>query len=328
MGSFEVCLTICSVTRRIPQAVLNVPAEASNANLPRRPTEGCLLSSELLGICCNRWTKAHIRQVQDLEKQLLAARQQVSKLQSMVKPDTVAVEEEDDATPPQQARPNKRRRVANNYELASIQRNMRVYGRGIFRPPTAINPRSNPRSPRVSSPELPPKDLGAKLVEDYKACLHQKFPFVDWKLLSQQFDRAYRDEPVQAVHGESAAVLFGVFACGALRNHLDEGRRFFAALKLLVDFWATTPTMELIRAMLLSCLFLIETNNMSAAFSMVGHAVRAAQDIGLHHQTSATTSEEEELKRNLWLTLFCIERYDFCLPHVSPPAHFIQHCSV
>ena len=247
------------------------------------------------------------RQVQDLEKQLLAAKQQVSKLQSLVKSDGVAVEDEDDIMP-SQTRPKKRRKIGSSYDASLVQRNIRIYGRGIFRPPTNIRPRSNPRSPPVSSAELPPKDLGEKLVEDYRSYLHQKFPFVDWRLLSEEFDRAYRDDPPHVAHGESSAVLFGVFACGSLRNHLEEGDRFFAALKLLVDFWAATPTVELIRAMLLSHLFLMETNNLSAAFNMIGHAVRAAQDLGLHHRGSVVSTEAEQLERNLWLTLYSLER--------------------
>ena len=242
----------------------------------------------------------------------------------MVKPDSLAVEDDDDtAAPP--ARPRKRRRVGNSYEVASIQRNMRIYGRGIFRPPTGFSPRSQPRSLQTSPPELPPKSFGEKLVEDYRACQHQKFPFVDWKLLSNQFDQAYRDEPAHAAQGESAAVLFGVFACGALRDHLEEGQKFFATLKLLVDFWAATPTMELIRAMLLSCMFLIETNSTSAAFSMMGHAVRAAQDIGLHHRGNAGTTEEEKMKKNLWLTLFCLERYENILDLIPGLTDTLQH---
>lgn len=245
--------------------------------------------------------------MQDLEKQLLAARQQVSKLQSMVKPDSVAVEE-DEETMVAQTRPRKRRKTGNSFDSSAVQWNMQNYGRGIFRAPASIRPRSSPRSPAMSSPELPPKSLGEELVADYKAWLHQKFPFVDLNVLSQQFEDAYRDGSPGAQKNEPTAVLFGVFACGALRNRPDESQKFFNSLKLLVDFWAATPTLELIRAMLLSCLFLIETNSTSAAFSMMGHAVRGAQDLGLHRRSGSQRTAEEELKRNLWLTLYCIER--------------------
>ena len=218
-------------------------------------------------------------------------------------------DEDEEGTIPPLERPRKRRRVESGYDISAVRRNMLIHGRGIFRAPTSSRSRSNPRSPPVSLPILPPRALGERLVEDYRSWLHQKFPFVDLDLVSQQFDEVYGTEGLQVPYNESAAVLFGVFACGALWNHVEEGHKYFSALKLLIDFWEAAPTLQLIRAMLLSCLFLIETNSTSTAFNMMGHAVRAAQDLGLHHQGDSSPVEGGSLKRNLWLVLFCLERY-------------------
>ena len=259
------------------------------------------------------------RQVQDLEKQLLATRQQLTQLQSMVKPEgSVALDDDDDLS---QEGPSKRRKLTTIHDFTAIHRNVEYYGRGIISPPrhvegTMVGGSGSPIETAHTNrwpAELPPLHQGQQLLNDYYATVHQSYPFVHWQRLQSDFDRAYR-EGLHSLPVDSRGVLLGVFACGALRDSPEHGRPYAEAAWASISFWAADSTMDLIRASMLSTLYLVEMNRMSAAFIMLGAAVRAAQDLGLHWPLPTRSAAEEDSRYDLWWSLYCVERYVEKLP--------------
>ena len=226
----------------------------------------------------------------------------------MVRTDGFAVDDEDDSLS-ERSGPNKRRKVTATHDFSVIQRNVENYGRGIVRAPTSVEPRGNGPSSPAPTPELPPQHVGEYLFRDYGAMLQPAFPFLHWPTTMQKFDQAYREGSLSRIPSDTAAVIFGIFACGSLREHPEDGKKYFDTARVLMNFWTTAPTMDLIRAAMLCGIFSVETNNRSAGFTLMGYAVRAAQEIGLHHRIATRSVAEEEKRYQLWWSLYCTERY-------------------
>ena len=265
------------------------------------------------------------RQVQDLEKQLHAARQQVTQLKSLVKPDNYSAVSDDEPT---HQSPHKRRKLTAAYDFNTIHRNMENYGRGLISAPRHVEGSGTlggggsgggGGSPaeaghgKLELVDLPPVQRGEQLLADYHATVHQVYPFINWASLQANFDRAYR-EGIDRLPTDARAVLLGVLACGALRENHEHGRPYQEAARASISFWMAAPTMDLIRASMLSFVFLVETNRTSTAFIMIGAAMRAAQELGLHHKTVIRSAAEEESRYNLWWSLYCLERCVAGLP--------------
>ena len=247
------------------------------------------------------------RQVQDLEKQLHAARQEVSQLRSKVRTDGFVVDDDDESLS-ERSGPSKRRKLTGTHDFSIIQQNVENYGRGLVKAPTSVEPRGNGPSPQAPVPELPPQHTGEHLFRDYNAMLQPAFPFLHWPTTTQKFDQVYREGSLSRIPSDTAAVIFGIFACGSLREHPEDGRKYFETARVLMDFWTAAPTMDLIRAAMLCGIFSVETNNRSAGFTLMGYAVRAAQEIGLHHRIATRSVAEEEKRYQLWWSLYCTER--------------------
>ena len=199
---------------------------------------------------------------------------------------------------------------------------MEHYGHGIVRAPrhvegatvddhikTAVDSRagSEPRAPPVELPAFP---RGEQLLNHYYATVHQAYPLVPWPRLQAAFDRAYH-EGLDRLPSDARALLLGVFACGALRDGEEAARPFLNhASAAIAPFAAGTHlTLDAVRATALAAIAHAEMNRPAAAFVMLGTAVRAAQDMGLHQRSAVRTVAEEDARYNLWWSLYSLERW-------------------
>jgi hypothetical protein len=288
---------------RTPRAAPSALVAMSSASSPRRRIEGCpLLSMCHTGHVAEPLTST--RQVQDLEKQLLVAKQQVSHYQSLVKGDSAAVDEDDSS--PGGSSPAKRRKLERqNY--GSIQTRMIQRGSGLLRAPTAEEDSSRLLS-SSEVPAIPSRDVADHLLHKYETSVQSTLPFLNWPKLMQLVDRIYQDAYMRDVSVDSLALFFGCLACGALLDGVEEARPHFESMRKLLDLWAEHPSVNLVRAAVLGAFFLVESNQRRRAFALIGYAVRIAQDVGLHRQTGMLSLQEEDFRYRLWSVLVWIER--------------------
>jgi hypothetical protein len=239
------------------------------------------------------------RQVQDLERQLQEARHKVNQLQSMVNGPVI----EDDPEPTSHPRPPKRQKLGDTQDPI-IKKNMYTFGHEIFQTPYHSEPATFSRE--VVNPELPHQEVARALLADYKASTHYTFPFVDIEAISNNLDVYYRDWSPSKASNRSFAVLLGVLACGSLCRRPEDGERIFKVLISNFDFFTAESTIELVQALTLASFYLVETNKKLTGHRLIGCAVRAAQELGLHRWTSQSHQMDE--RSIAWWTLFCRER--------------------
>jgi len=248
-----------------------------------------------------------IKQVQDLEKQLLAAKEQVSQLQHMVKvepgecskSESPESEDHDDG-------PNKRRRLTQGQDFHTVARNMELYGKNIIRLPTlSREPASWVSGPL---PELPPKQTSDQLLADFKTMIYTAFPMFSWTTLMQRHEDIYKNGVSPRYTRNWYALYFAVLTFGSLRTNAEDGHRLFQQASALIDMWSQDCSMDTIRATLLLSMYQVESNNVTSGFKNLGHAVRAAIDMGLHRSNDSRTQQEEQARLSLWWCVFSTER--------------------
>ncbi|MCJ1244922.1 hypothetical protein MMC30_002123 [Trapelia coarctata] len=252
-----------------------------------------------------------IKQVQDLEKQLTLTRQQLSQLQSMVKPDD-SMDMQRDSAPLSSLYdmgrgPTKRRKLTTSHNFSTVRRNMETYGRGVMKQPQFRRPSQEPKS-TVPMPELPPWEQVNQLLREYGTFFQNALPILEWSSFRQQCEGAYQEGSLENAARAWVAVFFAVLACASLRGDQEQGKRYIETVKTVANFWADDLTIDHARSAYLMCAFFIETNSTSAGWTSLGYAIRIAQDLGLHKEITSRSLIEEELRRRLWWSLYVTDR--------------------
>jgi hypothetical protein len=261
-----------------------------------------------------------IKQVQDLEKQLQTTKQQLQQLRSgMLRPDGMMDIEESSTTPiiklPEiEYKPSRRPRPFITQDLTEVRSNLRQHGRGILKAP---HPHQQQGSKSVvaaeGAPQLPPKEVADHLLAQYYQCIHSVLPVLHWPEFIEVYEKLYQMGSLTGVSSEWAAVLFGVFACGAVHtaepNREEEGKKFVRISCGIIDVWQDEFNLDRVRAALLASIFLYEVNSKSASWVWIGSAVRVAQEIGLHIESGPWPELEGEMRKRLWWGLYTYDRF-------------------
>jgi hypothetical protein len=102
-----------------------------------------------------------------------------------------------------------------------------------------------------------------------------------------------------------------------LRNeHLDRAEVFYLNAKSLndpmtgledADFWS-------VQALLLMTVYMLAKSKRNTAFALLGMSIRSAYALGLHREETLTifNSDEQEARRNVWKSLFVMDRFLSC----------------
>ncbi|KAJ5088609.1 hypothetical protein N7456_012225 [Penicillium angulare] len=259
-----------------------------------------------------------IKQVQDLEKQLSTARQQLYQIRSgRLRPDNVMDVDEYAAQPLVQLpeieyKPARRPKISLTEDLSDARRNIRQHGRGILKVPTPYQQTGAKSVVTGEVPSLPSKEIGDHLVAQYFNCIHSILPVLHWPTFIGEYERVYRAGSISGVSSEWAAVLFGVFACGAIHtveaNREEQGKEFVRISCGIIDVWQDSFNLDRARAALLASIFLYEVNSKSASWVWIGSAVRVAQEIGLHIESGPWPALEGEMRKRLWWGLYAWDR--------------------
>ncbi|KAL9597241.1 MAG: hypothetical protein Q9219_005284 [cf. Caloplaca sp. 3 TL-2023] len=268
--------------------------------------------------CRERKVKVGLSEVQDLEKQLAQAKQQLNQLRS----------QSGDRSPGEaqshprsgllvqeyEPRPRKRQKISAPRDFSAVRMDLRNYGRGIFKPPQSylqqhphvIHPTTVAKE--ADLPELPPKQVADELLYLYRISFHATFPMVDWSSFSQEYESVYRQRSLREVPQAWGALLFAVFACGTLPQSLRGGQDYSDKSRKLLDLSTDEYTVDHVRTAILTSVFLGESNRKSASWTWLGIAVRIGQDIGLHVRTIKGPFIDQIAHRPVWWTVYVCDR--------------------
>ncbi|KAL9041359.1 MAG: hypothetical protein Q9180_001332 [Flavoplaca navasiana] len=259
-----------------------------------------------------------IKQVQDLEKQLAQAKQQLSQFRPQSGDGSP-----DEAQPYDRSRlliqeyepppPRKRQKTTTQPDFSAVRSDLRNYAHGIFKPPKSYLEQPNVKyrpatSEKLDLPPLPLKHVADELMYLYRISFHATFPLLDWSTFGQEYESVYRQDSLRGVPQVWTALLFAVFACGTLPRGLRDGQDYSEKSRRLLDLSADDLTLDHVRTAVLTSVFLVELNRKSAGWTWLGIAVRMGQDIGLHVSNVKGSYIDQVVDRPVWWTVYVCDR--------------------
>jgi Fungal specific transcription factor domain len=265
-----------------------------------------------------QWQSDQSRQVQDLEKQLAQARQQLNHLRSLVKDGPMEVDLEPGHQslnlPEIGSNSQRRQRPPMAQDLSHVQSNLRNYSRGIFKPPPSYRRVGVPPLFSPTLPELPPREVADHLLKQYYSSIHTVIPILHWPTFLQEYEAVYKVGSLQGVPPVWGSLLFSVLAVGVLNsidlsiNRLNDGKKYIEISRTLTNLWNDDFTIDHARSTLLTSVFLTELNLKSAAWVWLGSSINIAQDICLHCGTGPWPVVEGEMRKRVWWSIYVWDR--------------------
>lgn len=261
-----------------------------------------------------------IKQVQDLEKQLASAKQQINQMKSTVQESPNSDMDVSMANVPSLNLPEAATRepkaplpIMNNFD--SVRHNLRNYGRGIFKPPTPFR-QNGPaaRYPHDDVP-LPPKHVADRLLSHYKGSVHVYAPHVHWPTLQREYEDIYRANSFKGLEYIKVAMFFAVLACGTLMDPPNsatspttKGSEFIQLSMRSLDFTNDDMTLDHVRVNLLFSIYHMEMNVRSTGRVWLAAAMNIAQDLGLYSDRGPYGKFEAEMRKRVWWALYTWDR--------------------
>ena len=171
-------------------------------------------------------------------------------------------------------------------------------------------------SPRQATPlpELPSKPIGDSLLSQYHTNIHAMMPILHWQDFSELYESVYRRRTLRDVSPVWAALLFSVFACGALHsadsavNYQRDGRAYLEVSRSMTDMWENDFVLDHVRLALLTSIALNELNLQSASRACLGSCIRMAHELGLHCDAGRWPVVESEMRRRVWWGVYVWDR--------------------
>jgi ribosomal protein L37AE/L43A len=260
-----------------------------------------------------------IKQVQDLEKQMVHIKRENVQLRSMLKAREGQMDidsEESQLLPPPDSgsRAAPRMRHPPPEDLSRVRANIRNFGRGVFKPPAPYRQVGTQTHFNPPRPELPPKHIADHLLRSYYSCVHMVIPIIHWPTFEQEYDAVYKAGSLNGVPSVWSSLLFAVLAVGVIfstdpsvqRPH--RGKDFMTTSRSLIDLWNDEFVLDHARTAVLTSIFLSEMNLNSAAWTWLSAAGRISQDIGLHIETGPWPVIEGEMRRRVWWGIYTWDR--------------------
>ncbi|KAF2764128.1 hypothetical protein EJ03DRAFT_321767 [Teratosphaeria nubilosa] len=261
-----------------------------------------------------------IKQVQDLEKQLSIARAQINSLRTMLQ-DGQSSEFDGNTINvatlqlPEATTRERRQGPPAMDGFEDVRRNLRHYGRGLFRPPpTYKQTGAQPLWPHANQP-LPPKQAADRLLSHYHGSVHVYAPMLHWPSFVQEYESVYRAGTFAQSQHIWVALFFAVLACGTLMDPQPngsvqdgDGAGYLDTCIRSLNTWSDELTVDHARTALLVSIYFMEVNQKSPGWMWLGAAVRAAQDVGLHTDRDSCPPMEGEMRRRVWWSVYNWDR--------------------
>ncbi|KAK5111459.1 hypothetical protein LTR62_004911 [Meristemomyces frigidus] len=260
-----------------------------------------------------------IKQVQDLEKQLTQAKQQVAELRSMLQESGVTDLERASNVPalrvPESNSRERQTGLPAVKGLSETTKNIRNYARGIFKPPAPYR-QSGPQPLYTNADQpLPPKHVVSRLLSHYHGSVHVYAPMIHWPSFIQEYETVYRVGSFQQSTQIWVALFHAVLACGTLMNPQPntsakegEGAAYMDMSMRCLNTWSDEMDMDSARTSLLISIYFVEVNLRSAGWIWLGAAVRIAQDIGLYSDRNPYPPFDAEMRRRVWWSIYNWDR--------------------
>lgn len=260
-----------------------------------------------------------IKQVQDLEKQLAVAKQQINQLRTMVQdggssdmnalniptlrlPETTMKERR--PPPP----------VLDNFD--EVRKNIRTYSKGIFKPPPPYRQFGAQATYPNAALTPPPKHVADRLLAHYHGSVHVYAPHLHWPTFMHEYEELYKVGTFQQSRHIWVALFYAVLACGTLMEpqprgstEETEGNKFMDICMRSMNFWSDELTVDHVRSCLLLSIYFVEINLRSPGWVWLGSAVRIAQDIGLQTDQGAYSPFDNEMRKRVWWSVYNWDRY-------------------
>jgi len=262
-----------------------------------------------------------IKQVQDLERQLSLAKQQINQLRSMLQEGGAADLDAGAVNVPALQLPESITKERRQGPLPldafdGVRRNIRNYARGIFKPPPLYRQAGpQPLYPHATHP-LPPKHVTDRLLSHYRGSVQVYAPMLHWPTFTQEVDTLYRAESFQHSPHIWVAMFYAVLACGTLMDpqpigsaQEGEGAGYLEMCRRTINTWSDDLTVDHARTALLMSIYFVEVNLTSQGWVWLGASVRFAQDVGLHKDPSPYPPFEAEMRRRIWWSVYNWDRY-------------------
>jgi hypothetical protein len=264
-----------------------------------------------------------IKQVQDLEKQISQVKRENAHLRSLMnmregqmdldpeEPQTTAL-----VLPEVGSHPTRRPHPPPPPDLSRVRTNVRIYGRGIFKPPAPYRQIGSQGHfiPERPPPPLPPKRLSDHLLESYYASVHTVIPLLHWPTFKREYEDVYHAGSLTRTSPVWGSLYFSVLAVGVLFStdpniqRPRQGKEYIEMSKMLLDLWNDEFVLDHAKSALLTSIFLVELNLKSAAWTWLATAVRISQDIGLHSESGPWPTIEGEMRRRVWWSIYAWDR--------------------
>lgn len=260
------------------------------------------------------------RQVQDLERQLFQARQQVEHLRAMVSNDNLSMGLGASHPPlgaldlpPVGLPPRRRPKRPILQDFSRVRSNLRSYSGSLLKAPAPYRRVGSHEELPPELPNLPPRSIADRLLSQYFNHIHLQFPVLHKPTFYAEYQKIYDEGTIGAMRRGWGAVLFCVFACGTLHtldpNRLQDGKEYLTKGTAMADFWQDELSVDQAKMAFLASIFLVEINLRSAACVWLAAAARTAQDVGLHVETGPWPAVEGEMRRRIWYSIYALDRF-------------------
>jgi hypothetical protein len=213
-------------------------------------------------------------------------------------------------------------RAPNISNFGHVRKNVKIYGRGIFKPPTQFRQTNPPPTYPSHTPTLPPKSVVDGLLTQYCSSVQTFMPILQWSAFEQDVGVVYRQNTLQSSPHVWIALFFAVLACGTLQevaqgnssNNVEaDGLSYLSVAAGAFQTWIDDFTIDHARTALIISIYLQEAGMRSAASVWLGTASRIIQDLRV--QYDAVLSQHTSLARDCeiflrtWWSIYAWDRY-------------------
>lgn len=261
-----------------------------------------------------------IKRVQDLEKQLASAKQQISIMitsaqghNSTKLVDSLATVSSSTIPHLVIQEPDAQLPIVSNSN--GVQQNLRDHGRGIFTPPHPYLRNGPPARYSHDETPLPSKHIADRLLSQYHESVHLYAPHLHWPSFQHECHDLYRAGTLKGVSCTWVALFFAVLACGTLIDlpgsstaPETQGAKFLQSSLRSINLTSNYLSLHHVRVSLLFSIYYMEMNVRSTGRLWLAAAMDAAQDLGLHIDHGHYGAFEAEIRKRTWWSLYTWDR--------------------
>ncbi|KAH8891642.1 hypothetical protein GQ53DRAFT_620986, partial [Thozetella sp. PMI_491] len=198
-------------------------------------------------------------------------------------------------------------------ELVKTRSNPEPFTEGIWGSPV---PHRRPKRPIYSAPrpELPPRAVAGNLISSYYTNTPPLSRIISWQHFQESVNDLYKPDNLQNMPASFVSMFFATLALGSIFTtdstlyQAYKPATLIKAARGVIDSFANSFVFDHARALLLIAMSLNELNLKSAAWNMLGQAIKVAQDLDLHIEGGPWSLIEGEMRRRTWWMAYILDQ--------------------